>query len=53
MDDEVPREFIDTLNQANNESLKTIRQKAISLLDAQLCTEHTQSIPFSRQVKDG
>lgn len=51
--DEVPKELINTLEQANDESLKAINDEAISLLDGQLYTEHTQSVPFSRPVKDG
>jgi hypothetical protein len=48
---EIPTELIEILKHANNESLKSIREKAISLTDAQTCSEHIQLIPSYPSLK--
>ena len=44
--DDVPIEFIELLEKANEKSLTSIKEKAIFLTDVRPCTEQNQLIPF-------
>jgi hypothetical protein len=49
--DDVPIEFIELLERANEKTLISIEKKAISLTGDRPCTEHKQLIPFYLHLK--